>query len=103
MIRELTSVELSQRIRNGERMALIDVRTSVEFSRARIPDTVNIPLDLLPQADLSAAGGLPIVFVCQVGARSYNACQIAMALGFNDVYNLSDGTKGWIEAGLPYE
>lgn len=44
-----------------------------------------------------------IVIICQVGARSQTACELALSFGFGDVYNLTDGTKGWIEAGLPCE
>ena len=103
MIKEITVNELAERLKTGEQLELIDVCTTAEFSRAHLPDAVNIPLNLLPSADLTAAGGRPIVFICQAGVRSIRACEIAISLGFSDVYSLADGLKGWIESGHPYE
>ena len=103
MIKEITADELTDRLKSGEQLELIDVCTTAEFSRAHLPNSVNIPLNLLPSADLAAASGRPIVFICQAGVRSIRACEIAISLGFNDVCSLADGTQGWIKSGLPYE
>jgi rhodanese-related sulfurtransferase len=103
MIRQMNSIELSQRLSSGEKLVLIDVRSEAEFVRGHIPNAVNIPLNELPLADLEEAAVAPVVFICQVGGRSYNACEYSICEGIEDIYNLSDGTQGWIQNGLPTE
>jgi rhodanese-related sulfurtransferase len=39
--------------------------------------------------------------VCAAGVRSQAAARLAEANGFHDLYNLSGGTRGWVNAGLP--
>jgi rhodanese-related sulfurtransferase len=45
----------------------------------------------------------PIVLVCARGGRSAMAADFMVSLGYENLYNLSDGTIGWILAGLPIE
>ena len=50
-----------------------------------------------PQESPSAR---PFDFVCAAGPRSKLAAQLATALGFKEVYNVSGGTQAWRAAGL---
>ncbi|NSW89706.1 MAG: pyridine nucleotide-disulfide oxidoreductase family protein [Firmicutes bacterium] len=76
-----------------EKFILLDVRTKEENMRGAIPNSVNIPLDLLRER----MDGLPkereIIIYCQVGLRGYLAARILMQHGFNKVRNLSGGYR----------
>lgn len=38
----------------------------------------------------------PIIFVCRTGNRSCQACEIVLAYGYNQVYNLREGYVGLV-------
>jgi rhodanese-related sulfurtransferase len=46
---------------------------------------------------------LPLILVCQSGARSGRALAAAKKLGFDNVQSLGGGLKAWTAAGLPLE
>ena len=77
----------------GERSAfMLDVRTPEEFAEGCIDGAVNIPLDELRGRLAEVPRGGRIYVNCHSGLRSYIACRILMAHGF-DCYNLSGGYR----------
>lgn len=50
---------LEARLNNGERLLIVDVRSSAAYSTAHIPSAINMPLDLLPHKKLPA--GVPVI------------------------------------------
>ena len=88
-------------LRENGACVLVDVRTDAEVSRGGIAGAVHIPLHLLPvkMADLPA--DLPIVFYCQSGGRSAQACAFVASKGMGTVYNLQGGIIGWMRSGRP--
>jgi len=61
---------------------LLDVRTLAEFSEARIPNSVNIPLDeLAERKDEVLAMDGDIMIVCASGARARVACDFLEEIG----------------------
>ena len=82
---------------------LLDVREVDEFAEARIPGAVNLPLSELQLRLDEVDDTRPIVLVCRTGVRSAMAAQFMIANGYDELYNLRDGTKGWAERGLPLE
>lgn len=72
---------------------LLDVRTPDEFGLGSIEGAVNIPLDSLRDNLKSLPKDRKIIVFCGVGLRAHVACRILMQHGFNEVYNLSGGTK----------
>jgi rhodanese-related sulfurtransferase len=65
----------------------------------------NIPLDEL---EVKLAGvvknkTVPLILVCQSGARSSRAVVIAKKLGFEKAQSLSGGLSAWKTANLPVE
>ena len=43
----------------------------------------------------------PVVFYCQTGARSAQACAFMISRGREDVYNLRGGIMAWLRDGQP--
>ena len=80
---------------------LLDVRTQQEWDEGRIPGSVLIPLDELPDR----LGELPrdenIVVVCRSGNRSKEGTAILRDAGFEHVTCMRGGIREWAAAGYP--
>ncbi len=84
----------------GERgIELIDVRTPAEVARGAIPGARHIPLHLLPLREQELDGAQRVVFYCQTGARSAQACAFLAARGRRNIYNLRGGIRAWQRSG----
>lgn len=90
---------------NREKAVVIDVCETEEFAAGHVGGAKNIPLNQLEEK-LGAAvknKALPVILVCQTGARSGRAVAIAKKLGYEQAQNLAGGLKGWRAANLPVE
>jgi len=90
---------------NRERAVVVDVCEPAEFGAGHIVGSRNIPLSDLDQKLAGAVKNknLPLILVCQSGARSGRALAAAKALGYTQVHSLSGGLSSWKSAGLPLE
>ncbi len=84
-----------------QKVELIDVRTPAEVARGAIAGARNIPLHLLPMAENELSTEGHVVFYCQTGARSAQACAFLAARGWKNVYNLRGGMMAWLHSGRP--
>lgn len=102
MIATITPEELAERIKRGEAVELIDVRTPAEFRELHATMARNVPLDALdPQRHVSTANRGPLYLVCKAGGRSTKACQKLLDAGMNNVVSVEGGMQAWEAAGLP--
>ena len=90
---------------NRERAVVVDVCEPAEFGAGHIVGSRNIPLSDLDQKLAGAVKNknLPLILVCQSGARSARAVATAKALGFEQVQSLGGGLGAWRAANLPVE
>ena len=88
---------------NRDEAVVIDVRSAAEFSKGHIINAINIPINgFASQLNLlEKHKGKPIVVYCNAGSQSTSACSKLRKEGFDQVYNLSGGIMGWLNAGLP--
>jgi rhodanese-related sulfurtransferase len=90
---------------NREKAVVVDVCESSEFAAGHIVGSKNVPLSEL-EAKLGAAvknKTVPLVLVCQSGARSGRAVAIAKKLGYEQAQSLGGGLGAWKAANLPLE
>lgn len=90
---------------NREKAVVIDICEVAEFAAGHIVGAKNIPLGEL-EAKLPGAvknKGLPLILVCQTGARSARAVAIAKKLGYGQAQSLGGGLMAWRRASLPVE
>jgi rhodanese-related sulfurtransferase len=90
---------------NREKAVVVDVCEANEFAAGHVTGAKNIPLGEL-EAKLGAAvknKALPLILVCQSGARSGRALAIAKKLGFAQAQSLGGGLAAWKSANLPLE
>lgn len=82
-------------------VVLVDVRSRYEFETLHIKDALHIPLDRqkLPAAvqELRKQAPKPIVFYCNgtTCKKSYEAAELAMGAGINNVYAYDAGLDAW--------
>jgi rhodanese-related sulfurtransferase len=90
---------------NREKAVLVDVCEAEEFAAGHMGGAKNIPLAQL-EAKLPTVvknKAVPLILVCQSGARSARAVATAKKLGYEKVQSLSGGLAAWKTASLPVE
>lgn len=72
--------------RNGA--IILDVRSKSEFAGGHIKNSINIPVDVLPQhLNKLKNKNTPIITCCATGNRSGMAKRILKSKGYDQVYN----------------
>ena len=98
------SVEPAEAVRlmNREKAVVIDVRETEEFAAGHVAGSRNIPLAALDGSKaLPSNKTLPLVLMCESGARASRAAGILRKLGYENIQSLAGGLKAWREANLP--
>ena len=90
---------------NREKAVVIDVGEPNEFAAGHVANSKNIPFGQLEDKLASTVKNkaLPIIFLCQSGARAARAVIVAKKLGYDQAQSLSGGLKAWREANLPVQ
>ena len=84
---------------------LLDVRTSGEFDRGRIPGAVNIPHRQLERriAEIEPFKEREVIVYCEKGVRARFAVGVLSRLGFHNVALIEGDMGEWRRSGLPIE
>jgi rhodanese-related sulfurtransferase len=90
---------------NREKAVVLDVCEATEFSAGHVSGAKNIPLSQLEEklSGVVKNKTLPLILVCQSGARSGRAVAIAKKLGYAQAQSLGGGLGAWRAANLPIE
>jgi rhodanese-related sulfurtransferase len=95
-IANITAAELRNRIDAGEPLALIDVRSPIEYQMdGHIPGSRLLPLQVLAGRLDELPRDKTIVMICRSGNRSMAACEHLAAAGYENVVNLAGGMIDW--------
>ncbi len=97
MIAEISPRELARHLENGHAVRIIDVRQPWENEVARLPDSLLIPLNELPQRvdDVPGDASAIVVLYCHHGVRSLSAGDYLHRLGYTHVVSLKGGIDAW--------
>lgn len=102
MYRDINSEEYREQFA-GRAHQFIDVREEEEHAEGHIPGAANIPLsEFMARVD-EINEDAPAVLVCNTGVRSSQAALYLASMGYEEIYNLDEGTKGWLEKGYEIE
>ena len=90
---------------NRERAVVVDVSETAEFAAGHVGGARNIPLGQLEEKLTTTVKNktVPLILVCQTGARSGRALAIAKKLGYQQAQSLGGGLGAWKTANLPIE
>lgn len=93
-MKEITVLELKEKMDKGEDFQLIDVREDFEYEVSNLGGLL-IPLGgILIEAD-KIAKDKPVIVQCRSGKRSAAAIMQLEQLGYNNLYNLKGGILAW--------
>ncbi|MFN8606716.1 MAG: rhodanese-like domain-containing protein [Vulcanimicrobiota bacterium] len=85
----------------GNKLQLVDVRTSAEHERGYIPGSIHIPLARLPEQMHKLSADRATAVYCGAGYRASLATSLLRRQGFLNVNNIPGSWKAWREAGFP--
>lgn len=90
---------------NREKAVVIDICEAAEFAAGHVGGAKNIPMSQLEEKlpTMVKNKAVPVILVCQSGARSSRALAVAKKLGYENAQSLSGGLGAWRTANLPVE
>jgi rhodanese-related sulfurtransferase len=95
-MKEISVLELKEKIDNKEDFQLIDVREDFEYEMSNLGGVL-IPLaGIMIEAD-KIARDKPVIVQCRSGKRSAVAIMQLEQKGFDNLYNLKGGILAWAE------
>ncbi|MGF1545997.1 MAG: rhodanese-like domain-containing protein [Thiotrichales bacterium] len=97
----IDAATLAQWLDAGKRVRLVDVRSPVEVARGVLPGADAIPLHMVPIFPPRPSSDEVLVFYCQSGARSAQACRYMSQHGVAEPHNLAGGIIAWARLGFP--
>jgi rhodanese-related sulfurtransferase len=87
----------------GKNIILLDVRSVGEYSRGKISNSINLPVDEIPgKIESVIPDKNAVVYVyCLSGSRSVYAVDVMSKLGYKKVYDMPNGLLAWRVKGYP--
>jgi len=105
-VRELFPWDLLERMQQHD-VLIVDIREPYEYEAMHIRDSLNVPRGILETAceydyeetvpELVQARQREVVLVCRSGNRSIFAAEVMQQLGYETVFSLQTGLRGWNE------
>jgi rhodanese-related sulfurtransferase len=102
-VKEMTIDDVKTKLDRGEKFLLVDVREESEFARDHLPGSVHLGKGVIERdieekvPDLNA----PMILYCGGGYRSALAADNLQKMGYNNVFSMDGGIRGWREKGFP--
>lgn len=96
----ISAAEVGEKLKNGKRPLVVDVRQPHEYQGGHINGSKLIPLNELPRRLNDLPKDREIVCVCATGNRSRTATKMLLRQGYNAV-NMQGGMMSWARSRLP--
>lgn len=93
----LKANKLKEMIDNNKIDLIIDVRSNENYLKGHIPNSINIPINEIPDK-LKLLEGYKekhIVLYCGIGSQSISAGKVLLLNGYKNIYSLSNGIKNY--------
>lgn len=104
-IREIFPWDLEEKLKQGEKPVLVDIREPYEYAAMHIEGSLNVPRGILESAcdwgyqetvpELVQARDREVVLMCKSGNRSALAAKVLQDMGYQSVVSLKTGLRGW--------
>ncbi|RME93211.1 MAG: molybdopterin-synthase adenylyltransferase MoeB [Candidatus Hydrogenedentota bacterium] len=92
---QMTVFDLQDKLEDGEKPYLLDVRTPQEYEICHFEDSKLIPLDELPNRINEVPLDEEVVVLCHHGNRSMRAIEFMKQAGYKKLKNLAGGIDAW--------
>ncbi len=102
-VKETTVDDVKQRLDQGEKFVLVDVREESEFVKDHLPGALHLGKGVIERdiegrvPDLNA----PLVLYCGGGFRSALAADNLQKMGYTNVISMDGGMREWREKNYP--
>ncbi|HEX9130166.1 MAG TPA: molybdopterin-synthase adenylyltransferase MoeB [Gemmatimonadaceae bacterium] len=96
-VREIQPSQLAERLQDGEKLEIIDVREPYEWQIGHIPGARLVPLDRIAAEIPRLDKRKETILYCKVGVRSMRAARQLADAGVSEVRNLAGGILRWID------
>lgn len=110
-IKEIFPWDLEEKLESSSDTLLIDITEPREFKTVHIKNSINVPRGVLESGcdwgyedtvpELAAAREKEVVVICRSGNRSALAAYTMQLMGYENVYSLKTGLRGWFDYELP--
>ncbi|AOV06707.1 rhodanese [Sporosarcina ureilytica] len=94
IVKEISTKEVLQKLNDGEKLNMVDVREEEEVALGMVPGAQHIPLGEIPARLDELDKDTQYVMICRSGGRSGNACNFLSEQGY-DVMNMTGGMLDW--------
>ena len=95
----VSAADLSEKLKNGKKPLVVDVRQPEEYRQGHIQGSKLIPLGQLSGRLKELPKNKEIVLVCATGSRSRSATKMLVREGYEAV-NMNGGMMSWARSGL---
>jgi rhodanese-related sulfurtransferase len=92
---QISPTEVAERLRTGEQLPLIDVRSREEWDAVHIEGSTFFTQELMQEIISESAKDREFVFVCHHGIRSLDAASFFAGHGFEHVRSMTGGIDAW--------
>jgi rhodanese-related sulfurtransferase len=92
---QISAEELAERLRAGDQIPLIDVRSREEWEAVHIDGATFFTQELMQEMMSEWPKDREIVFVCHHGVRSLDAASYFAGHGFQNVRSMTGGIDAW--------
>jgi rhodanese-related sulfurtransferase len=92
---QISPMELADRLKQGERLPLIDVRSREEWDAVHLEGAAFFTQELMQEILSTWPKDTEFVFVCHIGIRSLDAAAFFVGHGFERVRSLTGGIDAW--------
>lgn len=88
-------VDVAERLKQGEKLNIVDVRDDAEVAMGMIPGAKHIPLHQLAERYKEIDPASETIMVCRSGNRSGVACEFLQTMGYANMINMLGGMSAW--------
>jgi len=102
-VKETNVDDVKQRMDNGEKFLLVDVREDHEWEKGHVPGAVHMGRGVI-ERDIEVKvpeTATKMILYCGGGFRSALVADSLQKMGYTNVESMDGGWRGWVGAGLP--
>ena len=102
-VKETTVDEVKQKLDDGDKVLLVDVREESEFAKDHLPGAIHLGKGVI-ERDIEARVpdvNTPMILYCGGGFRSALAADNLQKMGYTNVISMDGGVRQWREKKYP--
>ena len=92
---QISPADVSERLKQGDALALVDVRSREEWDAVHLPESKFLTQELMQEILSQWPKDKEIVFICHHGMRSLDAAAFFAGHGFQKAKSMKGGIDAW--------